>query len=151
MLLLSVSTADTGVSVTCALKIERALKPPQQPGVGYKVTAGKLEDARGEGGGEEKGERERGIQGVGQQPAVLSGIELVADRIPRGVNSRSIEGVEACVLSPATVALVSARAVQTSRKEAFGLAATTRDDVLHGPRLVHAGIRLQTFSHTQLT
>ena len=82
---------------------------------------------------------------------MLSGIELVADRIPRGVDSRSIEGVEARVLSPATVALVSARALQTSRKEAFGLTATTRDDFLHGPRLVHAGIRLQTFSHTQLT
>ena len=46
---------------------------------------------------------ERGFQGVEEQPAVVSGIELVEDRISRGVDSRSIEGVEARVLSPAPI------------------------------------------------
>ena len=90
---------------------------------------------------------------MGQQPAVLSGIELVADRISRRVDSRSIEGVEARVLSPAPVRPPIALCLytETSLEEAAGSITNTREDVLNGPRLVHAGVRLQTFSHTQLT
>ena len=107
----------------------------------------------GRGGRDEKGERKGGIQGVGQQPAVLSGIELVADRIPRGVGSRSIEGVEARVPSPAPVRPPIALCLytETSLEEASRRLAATRDDFLHGSRLVHAGVRLKTFSHIQLT
>ena len=116
-----------------------------QQGLLSKVTAGKL---RREEVGERRGGGEMREERGGQLPAVLDGIELVADRIPRGVDSHSIDGVETRVLSPATVALVSARAVQTSRKEAFGLAAIIREDFFHGPRLVHAGLRVQTSCHT---
>ena len=84
---------------------------------------------------------------------MLSGIELVADRISRGVDSRSIEGVEARVLSPAPIRLpISMRiSTETSLEEAAGSIANTREDVLQGEGLIHAGVRLQTFSHTQLT
>jgi len=90
---------------------------------------------------------------VAQQPAVLSGIELVADRISRGVDSRSIEGVEARMLSPAPVRPPIALCLytETSLEEASRRLTAIRDDFLHGPRLVHAGVRLQTFSHTELT
>ena len=76
-------------------------------------------------GRDEKGER--GIQGVGQQPAVLSGIELVADRIPRGVDSGRIEGVETRVLSPAPVRLPIALCLstETSLEEASRRLAAT--------------------------
>jgi hypothetical protein len=82
---------------------------------------------------------------------VLSGIELVADRIPRGVDSRSIEGVEARVLPPAPIRLPIAMRIytQTSLEEAARSLTATRDDFLHGPRLVHAGVRAQTSCHTR--
>ena len=53
---------------------------------------------------------------------MLSGFELVADRIPRGVDSCSIEGVEARVLSPASIRLPIATRIstQTSLEEALG-------------------------------
>ena len=105
----------------------------------------------GRGGRDEKGERKGGIQGVGQQPAVLSGIELVADRIPRGVDSRSIEGVEARVLSPAPIRppIAMCHSTETSLEEAAGSIANTREDVLQGACLIHAGVRAQTSCHTR--
>ena len=73
-------------------------------------------------------------------------MELVADRIPRGVDSRSIEGVEARVLSPAPIRLPIAMRIstETSLEEAARSLTATRVDLLHGPRLVHAGVRFQT-------
>ena len=96
---------------------------------------------------------ERGFQGVEQQPAVLSGIELVADRIPRGVDSRSIAGVEARVLSPAPIRLpIDMRiSTETSLEEAAGSITKTREDILHGLRLVHAGVGLHNSSHSELS
>ena len=93
-----------------------------------------------------------GFKGGGQQPAVLSGIELVTDRISRGVDSRSTEDVEARVLSPAPIRppIALCLSTETSPEEASRRLTATRDDFLHGPRLVHAGIRLQTFSDTGL-
>ena len=82
---------------------------------------------------------------------MLSGIELVADRIPRGVDSRSIEGVEARVLTPAPIRLPIAlcNSTETSLKEAAGSITKTRGDGPHGPRLIHAGVRVQTSCRTR--
>jgi hypothetical protein len=94
---------------------------------------------------------ERGSRGGGQRPAVLSGIELVADRIPCGVNSRSNEGVEARVLSPAPIRppIALCHSTETSLEEAAGSITKTREDILHSLRLVYAGVRVQTSCRTR--